>query len=242
MGQISFRESLLAAQQGANQNGNAEYFVITTPNGIVARAQNQLLFDTETFISGTTTGLTFFQNASVDGSGVLSKRPGIDTSMTQNGILPNGYLKQLTGVSVFMTPITGTGTAAYGTGTGTTLLTNTSWQNLLNRAELTLTLSSTVFFRGQLNSIPSTIGHHNNVATQAASTLVNTHYVGSGFSDNPWPIYGKNGGPIPISPQQNFKVEINWVGAVTLTDSVPDADPRVLITVSLHGPLYIPAQ
>lgn len=185
----------------------------TPPSGNAQEAIWHQIYDTQTFVSATSTRLVFFQAANADRT--LS-------NMEQGGTLPRPQSLQIHNITCDVLSATPVSTGAGVVGTLDDL------SRLLigsaNRPTWTLTISQKSYGPYSLSVLHSTGGPNGFISgTQAAGTSLQ---YAKNTGDAGWNYFGR----VIIPEQVSFSLEANWAATATLTGDVR-------IRISLFGVL-----
>lgn len=185
----------------------------TPPSGNAQEAIWHQVYDTQSFVSATTTRLVFFQAANADRT--LS-------NMEQGGTLPRPQSLQIHNITCDLLSA-----APVSTGAGIVGILDDLSRLLLgtaNRPTWTLTISQKSYGPYSLSVLHGTGGPIGGVnGTQAAGTSIQWARV----SDTPgWNYFGR----VIIPEQVSFSLECNWAATATLTGDVR-------VRISLFGVL-----
>ena len=171
-----------------------------------------VFFDTQNFVSGTTTRLTFFQTTSPDRS---------ITNMVTAGSLPHPQFFEwyYIGLDILQRP----SSSADITG---------AWDNVIQlilstRGHWTFTMSDKILGQFPLTFLHASGGVTGFAASAGATTTANIQYANNAIFDGGWCLDGS----IIIPPKVGFNIEFQWPSTFTLTGNL---DLRCWIAGTLH--------
>ena len=183
----------------------------TPPSGRSQEAIWHCVFDTQSYVSAATTGLTFFQNTNNDKT--LS-------NMEAAAQFPSPQSFQIHNINVDIITATGVSTAATNAGS-----LDDVWRLLLGgRPTFTLTISSKAYGPYPLTMLHASGGPMGSLGTAIATP--GSLQLGVNAQTSGWNYYGR----IIIPEQVSFSFGVAWSAAQTLTGNA-------LIRVSMSGVL-----
>lgn len=183
----------------------------TPPSGRSQEAIWHTVYDTQTYVSAATTGLTFFQNTNNDKT--LS-------NMEAAAQFPSPQSFQIHNITVDIITTAGVSTSASNVGS-----LNDAWALLLGgRPIWTLTISSKAYGPYPLTFLHASGGPMGQL--QSAIATPGSLQLGVNAQTGGWNYYGR----IIIPEQVSFSLGVNWAAAQTLTGNA-------LIRVAMSGVL-----
>lgn len=201
-----------------NQNIPAEWSSYVTQTGVGLEVVPHMLYDTQNYVSTTTTDLPFFQSIPATANISNVKTPGLLPS-------PQSFLIQ--NISVGFKALPQTADAGAAAPTTFASLANDMVQ-IVNQGIFRMIIGEKNYGPWPLHRLPMSTGVKLTMATQAGAEAANITQT-YGLTDGPlWPLFPN----LLIAPLQNFSVNLQWPGGALTLSATPLA-----ITVLFDGQL-----
>lgn len=188
------------------------------------------LYDRQTYTSGTTTSLTFFQTPNGQGGKTYG-----DTNMDTAGIIASPNFFFMTGLEVKVIPnLTSVKPSTFGAEVAG-LYVNDKWLMTYSKNFVQLVIGAKKYITEPLSKMVETNRLDGFAAAADATTAGANLQTLVNFACNigvPYEIV-----PFLLPPNQPFQLSLNWPAAVTLPSG---ANPDIEVTI--NGLLYRPAQ